>query len=150
MINETRERFLRTILERIPLERLVEVHFFPAIRQGQMETGVAVMAVTPEFAADAPAELALPDTGGPVERTEVHTASYRWTRKGPERGKWVVDIIAQADAPLATVETVVRGVQVRAGEALDAHRLTAVELQAMFANDPMFAPVLPVPDVSPA
>ena len=150
VINETRERFLRTILERIPLERLVEVHFFPAIRQGQMETGVAVMAVTPEFAADAPAELALPDTGGPVERTEVHTASYRWTRKGTERGKWVVDIIAQADAPLATVETVVRGVQVRAGEALDAHRLTAVELQAMFANDPMFAPVLPVPDVSPA
>lgn len=151
MINETRERFLKAILEQIPLERLVEVHFFPAIRQGHMETGVAVMAVTPEFSVGAPApELALPDTGGPVERTEVHTASYRWTRKGPERGKWVVDFIAQADAPLATVETVVRGVQMRAGEALDAHRLTAVELQAMFANDPMFAPVLPVPDVSAA
>ena len=151
VINETRERFLRTILERIPLERLVEVHFFPAIRQGHMETGVAVMAVTPEFTAEAPApELALPDSGGSLDRTEVHTASYRWTRKGPERGKWVVDIIAQADAPLATVETVVRGVQLRAGEALDAHRLTAIELQAMFANDPMFAPVLPVPEVSPA
>ena len=151
MINETRERFLRSILERIALERVVEVHFFPAIRQGQMETAVAVIAVHPAPTADAPTlELALPNTGGPVDRTEVHTASYRWTRKGPERGKWVVDVIAQADAPLATVETVVRGVQVRAGEALDAHRVSAAELQAMFANDPMFAPVLPVPDVSRA
>lgn len=135
MITETRERFLKSILERIPLERIVEVHFFPAIRQGQMETGVAVMAVTPELLADAPApELALPDSGAPIERTEVHTAVYQWTRKGIERGKWVVDVVAQADAPLATVETVVRGVQMRAGEALDAHRMTAAELQAAVAE----------------
>lgn len=135
MINETRERFLRAILERIPLERVVEVHLFPGIRQGQVETGVAVIAVTPAVVADTPApELDLRESGAPVERTEVHTATYRWTRKGPERGKWVVDVIAQADAPLATVETVVRGVQVRAGEALDAHRISAAELQASCAE----------------
>lgn len=133
VINETRERFLRAILERIPLERIVEVHVFPGIRQGQMETGVAVIAVTPALVADAPPpEFDLPESGGAVERTEVHTATYRWTRKGPDRGKWVVDVIAQADAPLATVETVVRGVQVRAGEALDAHRISAAELQELF------------------
>ena len=135
MINETRERFLRTIIERIPLERIVEVHLFPGIRQGQMETGVAVIAVTPAASAETPApEFDLPESGAAVARTEVHTATYRWTRKGPERGKWVVDVIAQADAPLATVETVVRGVQLRAGEALDAHRILAAELQEMFAD----------------
>ena len=135
MINETRERFLRAILEQIPLERIVEVHLFPGIRQGQMETGVAVIAVTPARSADTLSpELDLPETGGAVERTEVYTAAYRWTRKGPDRGKWIVDIIAQADAPLATVETVVRGVQLRAGEALDAHRMMAAELQELFGE----------------
>lgn len=149
MINETRERFLKAILEQIPLERVVEVHLFPAIRQGQMETGVAVIAVTPLWSADAPApELDLADIEPPAERAEVHTATYVWTRKGPDRGKWVVDVIAQADAPLATVETVVRGVQVRSGEALDAHRVTAAELHEMFAHDPMFAPVAAAPAVS--
>ena len=147
MINETRERFVRTILERIPVERIVEVHFFPGIRQGQVETGVAVIAVTPPVpepgagAAAPPAELALEPFDQPAERTVVYTAAYRWTRKGPDRGKWVVEVIAEADAPLATVETVVRGVQLRAGEALDAHRMTAADLQAMIATDPAFAPV---------
>jgi hypothetical protein len=144
VINETRERFLRSILEHIPLERIVEVHLFPAIRQGQVETGVAVMAVTPVPGADVPApEFELPASGAPAVRTEVHTASYRWTRKGPDRGKWEVDVVAQADAPLATVETVVRGVQFRAGEALDAHRLTAAEIHAALNE---FAPV----DAEPA
>jgi len=147
VINETRERFVRTILERIPVERIVEVHFFPGIRQGQVETGVAVIAVTPpdlESGPDAvapPAELALEPFEQPAERTVVYTAAYRWTRKGPDRGKWVVEVIAEADAPLATVETVVRGVQLRAGEALDAHRMTAADLKAMIATDTAFAPV---------
>lgn len=129
MISETRERFLQAILERIPAERIVELHLFAAIRQGPMETGVAVIAAiseTPE-----------------ATRTEVLTASYAWTRKGPERGKWVVDIVTQADAPLSTVETVVRGVQVRAGEALDAHRITGAELQSLLATDPSFAGARP-------
>lgn len=163
MISETRERFLQAILERIPAERIVELHLFTAIRQGPMETGVAVIAATPEPRQDVAEEAPRPDVaeeGPPPElalefavhadldasresadspRTEVVTASYRWTRKGPERGKWEVDIVTQADAPLATVETVVRGVQERAGEALDAHRITGAELRDLLANDPSFA-----------
>ena len=45
MMNETRERFLRGILERVSPERIVEIHFFPPIRQGQLESGVAVVAL---------------------------------------------------------------------------------------------------------
>ena len=40
-MNETNERFLKAVLERLPAERVVEIHLFPAIRQGLMETGVA-------------------------------------------------------------------------------------------------------------
>ena len=144
VINETRERFLRAILERIPVERIVEVHFFPAIRQGQVETGVAVIAATP-LAAQRPAERDVPApdpeavAAADAARTEVLTAAYRWTRKGPERGTWAVDIVAEADAPIATVGTVVRGVQERAGEALDAHRMTAAELRELLATDLAFA-----------
>ncbi|GDX86452.1 hypothetical protein LBMAG44_03650 [Gemmatimonadota bacterium] len=159
MINETRERFLRSILEQIPAERITEVHFFPAIRQGQVETGVAVVAMIPPVAApvaDALVEEPVPElalessthVGATVaepaelsaERTVVHTAAYRWTRKGPERGKWAVDIVAEADAPLAAVEAVVRGVQERAGEAFDAHRMTGAEVQAMLAAAPAVLP----------
>jgi hypothetical protein len=126
MLNETGERFLKAILERVPVERIVEIHLFPAIRQGQIETGVAVIAAEP-----APSlELALQAT-----RLEVHTARYRLTRKGPERGKWEFEVRTQADAPLETVETVVRGVQDRAGEAIDPVRLTGRELIAMM-NEP--------------
>lgn len=52
----------------------------------------------------------------PVERHTVYTARYRLVIKGPERGRWESDVVAEADAPLLTVETVVRGVQRRAGE----------------------------------
>ncbi|MFI5312069.1 MAG: hypothetical protein ACHQQ3_12595 [Gemmatimonadales bacterium] len=121
-MNETRERFLRAILERIPAERIAEIHFLPSIRQGQMETGVAVIAAEPEFEQ--------PVAG----RHEVLSAAYRWTRKGPDRGKWEVDVTAEADAPLPTVDIVVRGVQERAGEALEPQRLTASELRALLSE----------------
>ncbi len=161
MINETRERFIRDIAERLDPARIVELHFFPSIRQGPIETGVAVIAATPipdpmpnpavatgeagallpepelelEDAAAAATEPVTPDVGipdeGTPERAEVFTATYVWTRKGPERGKWVVEVTAEAHAPLTTVETVVRGVQVRAGEAMDAYRMSADEVRAV-------------------
>jgi hypothetical protein len=125
MLNETSERFLRAIVERIPAERIVELHLFPAIRQGLLETGVAVVAAEP-----APAlEL---DLRAP--RLEVHTAWYRLTRKGVERGKWEMQMQADADAPLVTVEAVVRGVQERAGEAIEPQRLTGRELRALLSG----------------
>ena len=44
-MTETQERFLRTVLTRIPLDGVVELHLFPPIRRGTMETGVAVIAM---------------------------------------------------------------------------------------------------------
>lgn len=130
MITETRERFIRAIVERLPAARIVEAYFFPSIRQGPMETGVAVLAATPVYeAVDVVADV-VADGAAVLPRAEVFTASYRWTRKGAERGKWVVDVTAEAHAPIPTVEAVVRGVQERAGEALDAHRMTGDELRA--------------------
>ena len=43
-VSETTERFLRAIIERIPLDRIEELHLFSPLRQGTMETGIAVIA----------------------------------------------------------------------------------------------------------
>ena len=148
-MNEVRERFLKAILERLPVERIAEIHFFPSIRQGPIETGVAVIGAYPEPQQLA-AVAAIESEGAAIEsddaaiesdavaiepdhedRHVIHTASYRWTRKGPDRGKWEVDVIAQADAPLPTVDVVVRGVQERSGDAIESQRLTAAELAAI-------------------
>jgi len=185
MMNETRERFLRGILERVSPERIVEIHFFPPIRQGQLESGVAVVALESapitvdtealEAAADAfgaaadgalevsaegaeqlpietaedavfdetsleredsesPAALvapAAPPVMAVASRLEVCTASYRWTRKGPERGKWEFDFKTEGDASLPIVGTVVRGVEQRSGDELGALRVDAEELRAL-------------------
>ena len=63
-MTETQERFLRTILSRVPLESVVELHLFPPIRRGTVETGVAVIATVmpPALVVDAsPAIEAEPD-----------------------------------------------------------------------------------------
>ena len=145
-MNEVRARFLKAILDQFPAERIAEIHFFPEIRQGQIETGVAVVAVVPEPPLPAAAEPAesradeVPDAvapeavTAPAERFEVWSAAYRWTRKGPERGKWEVDLTAEADAPLPTVDIVVRGVHERAGEAMETERITNAELQALLSE----------------
>jgi hypothetical protein len=149
-MNEVRARFLKAILDQLPAERIAEVHFFPEIRQGQIETGVAVLAVVPApplpvatepaepLADEAPDEVApapvTASAAAPTERFEVWSAAYRWTRKGPERGKWEVDLTAEADAPLPTVDIVVRGVHERAGEAMETERITNAELQALLSE----------------
>jgi hypothetical protein len=153
-MNEVRARFLKAILDQLPAERIAEIHFFPEIRQGQIETGVAVLAVVPEAPLPVAAEIdesvaeeviaetideaeaspyaAAADVA--TERFEVWSAAYRWTRKGPERGKWEVDLTAEADAPLPTVGLVVRGVHERAGEAMETERITNAELQALLSE----------------
>jgi hypothetical protein len=165
VIRETRERFIKSIAERLAPERIVEAYFFQSIRQGHMESGIAVIAAIPEVpppaadvaseddadvpelpleaasaepADDAPeaAEAAAP-SDEPL-RAEVFTATYRWTRKGPERGKWVVDVVAEAHAPIPTIEAVVRGVQERAGDGLDAIRMSGDEVrQTLPAPEPV-------------
>jgi hypothetical protein len=184
-MTETQQRFLRAIAERVPMAQVVELHLFPPIRQGGVETGVAVVAEDPRLPTVAAAESAgapeaeagpslngesmiadvgrmstettdaqsgAPDTvdaepqadgaaeptgesdessGGangsaaPAPRFTIHTARYRLTLKGVDRGKWEVDVVAEADAPLAAVDAVVRGVQRRSGEGAEPDRLTS-------------------------
>jgi hypothetical protein len=220
-VDETRTRFLAAIAAQIPPDRVIEVHLFGGIRQGGMESGVAVIAVDPDppeatalaepepFTAidvskpvGAPAgaddssddevggdessyasgddedaenpvvglpvlseaegspdaargvdsakdllfvpELA-PDAGeqpdvvspeeptappAPPRRYIVYTARYRYTLKGPDRGKWESSVTEEADAPLVTVDAVVRGVSRRSGEADETVRLSGDEFRA--------------------
>src|SRR5438105_4110519 len=60
-----------------------------------------------------------------VHRHTVFTARYRHTLKGPDRGKWEVDVQAEADAPLVTLDQVVRGVMKRAGEPFEPEKISA-------------------------
>ncbi|HEX4470104.1 MAG TPA: hypothetical protein VH080_11245, partial [Gemmatimonadaceae bacterium] len=60
-LETTRERFLVAIAARLPAERFIQLHFFSPIRQGGVESGVAVIAAYPErteeiIVADAPPE----------------------------------------------------------------------------------------------
>ena len=119
-------RFLRAIAERVPPDRVAEVHLFPAMRQGPMETGVAVVAVAEE--------------GGRPDAVAVFTARYRLAVKGLERGTWVVEVTADADAPLVTVTAVVRGVQRRTGEAVDPALLSGDDFRAAIAEPEPAAP----------
>jgi acetaldehyde dehydrogenase (acetylating) len=219
MMDETRARFLAAIASQLPVERVAEVHLFPAIRQGGMESGVAVLALdlatAPVLVTDAPAadvrdasadssreerevvELAdaadggdgpyraesvdeddarealdaqdgdahseeaqgldeplrgegsrsAEGSGGPEgseeptsseepapraapRRFTVYTARYRHTLKGPDRGKWEVSVTEEADAPLLTVDAVVRGVQRRSGDVDEIVRLSGDEMRA--------------------
>lgn len=229
--DDTKRRFMREIVARVPVDRIVEVHVFAPIRQGGMETGVAVVAArrvvaepempaaetpvadvpndastdiasvegdetetelieadaadievieadsvevasddaaraaaeqcdpTEDAAGDAPiaedvsaeavgtddapaseqtmeellaADLAVDDSEEQAdaeavarERHTVFTARYRLTIRGPDRGRWDADVVEEADAPLVTVDAVVRGVQRRAGDASEPDRLDA-------------------------
>ena len=234
------ERFLRAIVDKVPLDRIEELHLFSPLRQGTVETGIAVVAarviVLEEVTVPQPLELqldgdlnaagAMSDVGAvahleaadvvteipederavdvqnsgeserqrvksdereliisaadrirhhaahddspyadePVQLTllrpseypegesdtvsavvrepeliaaqspeprvrhTVYTARYRLIIKGPERGKWEIGVVDEADAPLLAVETVVRGVQRRAGEQTATVRYDASQL----------------------
>ena len=120
------------------------------MRQGGVETGVAVVAALPLppepadlHVADEPPQ-ALSESAGeeflPIEeedreiivhRHTVFTARYRHTLKGPDRGKWEVDVQAEADAPLVTVDQVIRGVMKRAGEPFEPERISASEFKTI-------------------
>jgi len=139
-MTETQQRFLKAIAERIPADHVAEVRLFPAIRQGHVESGVAVVAVEALAADTGEREVPLVATPGDVgERSEdfepltsaipshvtprtsplrfsILTAHYRLTFKGPDRGKWEFELVHDADAPLETVEHVVRGVVRRVGD----------------------------------
>ena len=122
---DTRDRFLLAITAEIAVDRIAEVHLFAPIRQGGVESGVAVVAAVP-FEGQNLADR--------EPRFVVYTARYRLVLKGPDRGKWETSIVAEADAPLMTVDAVVRGVQRRSGDVDDPTRLDGDEIRAMLAG----------------
>jgi hypothetical protein len=139
-VSEVTERFLRAIIAKVSLDRIEELHLFAPLRQGATETGIAVIAARAPIAPSAPEADPSPTESTPaplveladdqtddltrvdaitspaVHRHTVYTARYRLVLKGPDRGKWEAEVVDEADAPLITVEMVVRGVQRRAGE----------------------------------
>jgi hypothetical protein len=217
-VSEITERFLKVVLAHVPLARIEELHLFSPLRQGGVETGIAVIAarvpivvveqppapelpfaedvvdvvevaaveivaeeaIAVEAAAEGEAEaegeaaaegeaeadaedmhvdadealdveviaehsadeelaeadvLSDADDAAVIETTPVprirhtvYTARYRLVQKGPERGKWEADVVAEAEAPLITVDLVVRGVQRRAGEESEIVRYSAPQL----------------------
>jgi len=77
-------------------------------------------------------------------RFTVYTARYRLVLKGPDRGKWDASVIAEADAPLITVDAVVRGVQRRSGDVDAPERMGGDEVRAIVpAPDPIPSPERP-------
>jgi hypothetical protein len=112
---ETTERFLKEIADVVGASYVEMIHLFPPIRQGGVETGAAVIAASRPM----------------QDRHTVYSASYRNTLKGADRGKWEVEITAEADAPLITVDAVVQGVMKRAGEPFEPEKLTASEFRTI-------------------
>jgi len=183
-VSEIAERFLKVVLAHVPLARIEELHLFSPLRQGGVETGIAVIAArVPVVVVEQPAAPELPFDDDAVALSEgvepvadepvadepvanepvanepvaadaivadvnvdaddvavietppvprirhtVYTARYRLVQKGPERGKWEADVVAEAEAPLITVDLVVRGVQRRAGEESEIVRYSARQL----------------------
>lgn len=121
-MNETTERFFREIADRVGYSQVVELYLFPVIRQGGIEAAVAVVAALP-----APVAEDVP----PSSRHIVYSASYRNTVKGTDRGKWSVEVVAEADAPLITIEEVVRGVVRRSGEGFQPEHLSGDQFRAI-------------------
>jgi hypothetical protein len=70
------------------------------------------------------------DQAAAPPRYIVYTARYRLTLKGPERGKWEMSVKEEADAPLLTVDAVVRGVSRRSADAEETVRLTGDDFRA--------------------
>ena len=66
----------------------------------------------------------------PASRYIVYSARYRLTLKGLDRGKWEVSVTEEADAPLLTIDAVVRGVQRRSGDVDETIRLSGDEFRA--------------------
>jgi hypothetical protein len=128
---------------------VAEVHVFAPMRQGGTESGIAVVAAT-RVSAAAPiapeAEGDDPTQGDPSPapaadgRHTVFTARYRWTLKGPDRGRWEVTVVEEADALLVTVESVVRGVQRRSGDVDEPDRIDGDRFREIVARAATTAP----------
>ena len=84
----------------------------------------------PALGDDAPLEGESAVAQRPASRYTIYSARYRYTLKGLDRGKWEVSVTEEADAPLLTVDAVVRGVQRRSGDEDEVLRLSGDEFRA--------------------
>jgi hypothetical protein len=95
-----------------------------------MESGVAVVALEREPDASIVVHDPSVAVQQPALRYTIYSARYRYTLKGLDRGKWEVSVTEEADAPLLTVDAVVRGVQRRSGDEDEVLRLSGDEFRA--------------------
>ncbi len=123
MSAEGRDRFLRAIAEHLPGSRIDEIRLFAPLKQGGVESGVAVITV------------ALEGEVGAKPRYTIYRAQYRLTLKGAERGKWDMSLTEDADAPGGTVDDVVRGVLRRSADESEPERLSGEALHAALLDD---------------
>jgi hypothetical protein len=148
-MTETQQRFLRAIAERVNGGNVAELRLYPTVRVGPIESGVAIIATTEPAVVtadggqeagegvaevaetDAPSEVAMEATSETPrhDRLTILTAHFRHTVKGPDRGKWEFNMVHDADAPIETVESVVRGVARRAGEDGEPELLSGTDFQ---------------------
>jgi len=115
-MTETQQRFLKAIAERVTTAGVAELRLYPTVRVGPIESGVAIIAMADGGSRMADEPVANVGPGPVHDRLSIHTAHFRMTVKGPDRGKWEFAMVHDADAPIETVESVVRGVARRAGE----------------------------------
>lgn len=138
-MNDVTEKFFAEVARRVGYDAVAELYLFPVIRQSGVECAVAVIAAHPEVATPEPRQSGASHRG----RHIVYTARYRNTVKGTERGKWVVDVVAEADAPLVSIEEVVRGVVRRSGEQFQPERFSGDQFRAIVP-----APATPEPELA--
>ena len=138
-MTETQQRFLKAIAERVNGGNVAEVRLYPTVRVGPVESGVAIVA-TKEAMPEEPAletatvgaDLVADEVRAPAtqpDRLSILTAHFRHTVKGPDRGKWEFNMVHDANAPIETVESVVRGVARRAGEDGEPELLSGTDFQ---------------------
>ena len=91
MLNETSERFLKAILERVPAERIVEIHLFPRHPAGpdRDRRGRRRGRAGPRRSSSRSTRRASRCTPRAIASRE----------REPKRGKWEIEVKTQADAP---------------------------------------------------
>lgn len=97
-VSEVTERFLRAIIAQVPVERIEELHLFSPLRQGTVETGIAVLATRVEIPVavveamgDEAPELLFDEE--PLEASEIDDA----TIDGDGTDDEIVDVEAEID-----------------------------------------------------
>lgn len=140
-MTETQQRFLKEIADRVNGGQVAEVRLYPTVRVGPIESGVAIIArekADTESQPEVEEGMAEAITTAPPSddhgRLSILTAHFRHTVKGPDRGKWEFTLVHDADAPIETVESVVRGVARRAGEDGEPELLSGDDFQRAIAE----------------